>query len=416
MAPDASLATGQRSLGAPALVHPLWPPLVRGCPGTSTDVLQVPLRLEYDHARVDPALFDQPPLPGLERWQPLLPPLAPGLSMGEGGTPLLDVPGLDAWAGCEVEILLKDESRNPTGSHKDRLSLCAVSAGTSAAGIVVASSGNHGAAAAAYAARASLPCVVLMSLDAPEVMQRFVRAHGAAVLRVPAEARWALVDEIAIRAGFHPVSNVTPVHTGHPFGPEGYKTIAYEIFLQMGRRVPGAVLVPTGHAELLFGLWLGFTELRALGHASDTPRMIACEPASRAPLARALAQDRPVARVEARPTALLSIAVLQSNLRGRRAVGESGGAAVPVTDTEARDAQGFLGRKGMWYELSAVAGVAALRRLARSVVGPVVCVVTSSGHKDPPEAAGATPAPAVDPTWPALRRSLQQRYGLRLAG
>ena len=151
----ASLAVAQRSLGDPNHSYPLFPPLLEGCPATSTAELQYPLALDYDYTRLPRDFFNRDPYPGIRRWAELLPPLAPGLSMGEGGTPLVAAPRLADWAGFGGELYIKDESRNPTGSHKDRLNLCTVSAAvlSGAPGVTVASSGNHGAAAAAYAAR-----------------------------------------------------------------------------------------------------------------------------------------------------------------------------------------------------------------------------------------------------------------------
>src|SRR4051812_45005447 len=178
-----SLATGQRSLGDSSITYPLWPPLTRGCPTTSTASLAYPVEVDYDYARVSATLFEQESGPDLARWSPLLPPLhAP--TLGEGGTPLIPLEG----------VYVKDESRNPTWSHKDRLNRVAVSAavGAGAPGVVVASSGNHGASAAAYAARAGLPAIVLASADAPAAVHSLVRAYGAKVLAVPAEARWPL--------------------------------------------------------------------------------------------------------------------------------------------------------------------------------------------------------------------------------
>lgn len=134
-----------------------------------------------------------------------------------------------------------------------------------APGIVAASSGNHGASAAAHAARAGLSSVVFTAVATPAPMRAFLAAYGGAVLAVPRSARWRLVNEVVERLGFHPVSNLHPAHTGHPFGPEGYKTIAYELHHQLGGRAPAAVLVPTGYGEPLFGVWKGFEELRALG-------------------------------------------------------------------------------------------------------------------------------------------------------
>ncbi|OAH09990.1 threonine synthase [Streptomyces jeddahensis] len=239
-----SLATGQRSLGNASVEYPLWPPLTAGCPQTSTHDVAYPLEITYAYEALDTDLFTSPtPLrAGLDRWAPLLPPLAaPGL--GEGGTPLIELAD---------GVYVKDESRNPTWSHKDRLNRVAVSAavGAGAPGIVVASSGNHAASAAAYAARAGLQCIVINGW-APPAVRDFMRAYGAVVLPVGWEHSWPLTTQIVERLGFHPVSNRTVTHTGHPFGPEGYKTIAYEIFQEIG--VPKAVYVPTGYGENLFG-------------------------------------------------------------------------------------------------------------------------------------------------------------------
>ncbi|MGW2145275.1 threonine synthase [Nonomuraea bangladeshensis] len=367
-----SLATGQRSLGDRDIVHPLFPPLTRGCPATSTGELAYPLEVVYDYDRVDRRLFDQEPGPDLARWAPLLPPLA-APTLGEGGTPLVELDG----------VFVKDESRNPTWSHKDRLTRVAVSAAVAAGapGVVVASSGNHGASAAAYAARAGLPAIVLASAASPPAVQAFVRAYGARVLSVPVERRWPLLREIVDRLGYHPISNQTVTHTGHPFGPEGYKTIAYELFLQLGA-VPAAVFAPTGYAELLFGIWKGFTELRLLGLSEATPRMYACESAAGGPHAHALGTGAPAAIVETGPSAAYSILSGVGGHRGVLAVRESGGEAVRVSDDDLRAAQRDLARHGLWQELSGAAGLAAYRRLGRAFDGPVVCVTTSSGFKD----------------------------------
>lgn len=411
-----SLATGQRSLKAPDVSYPLWPPLTDGCPETSTDAVQYPLEVTYEYEAVPDGLFDRPPAPGLERWAPLLPPLASDLGTGEGATPLVEVPGVAGWldGGPAGDLYVKDESRNPTWSQKDRLNRLTVSAAVraDAAGVVASSSGNHGAAAAAYAARAGLPCVVLTSPETPPSMQGFLRAYGAAVLAVDDwEARAAAVDRLADDHGFHPVTSRTPVHTGHPYGPEGYKTIAYETFLQLDRRVPGTVFVPTAHAELLFGVWKGFRELRELGVADATPRMVACEPAVRGPLVRALERGEELATVEPEPTDAHSIGATKSTLRGLLAVEESDGTAVGVTEDWLDEAGRRLARDGLWQETSGAAGVAGVRAAIDEGVeidGPVVCIATSSGFKD----GAGWRAPEVAPEWSAIREGLREEYGL----
>src|ERR1700716_4260117 len=128
MAASASAAIGQRSLGDPSLLFPLYPPLLNGCPQTSRAEMQYPLEIGYDYSKISKDLLQQAPLPGIARWAPLLPPLAPNLSLGEGGTALIESTRLGCWIGLDSPIRLKDESRNPTWSHKDRLNYCIVSA------------------------------------------------------------------------------------------------------------------------------------------------------------------------------------------------------------------------------------------------------------------------------------------------
>jgi threonine synthase len=400
-----SLATGQRSLGDPAVAFPLWPPLTGGCPRTSTEELAYPVDVTYSYDRADKALFGRsrdepcPPGRGIGRWAPLLPPLrAPGL--GEGGTPLF---------GLGDGVFLKDESRNPTWSHKDRLNRCTVSAalGAGAPGVIVASSGNHAASAAAYAARAGLRCVVLGSGGAPPAVASFMDAYGAVVLPVPREASWPLTRLLTERLGYHPVSNVTATHTGHPFGVEGYKTIAYEIFRDLGGSVPAAVFLPTGYGELLSGVGKGFAELRRLGLAPVVPRLFGCEPAAGGPLAAALRSGLPAARVEVRETAAYGISCAVGGYRAARAVRESGGEALLLTDEEMRAARRELAGAGLWVELSAAAGLVGLRQRGSRhgpFDGPVVCVSTSSGFKD--TAVRTEPVEFIDPAWESVAARL----------
>ncbi|MGV9351026.1 threonine synthase [Streptomyces spiralis] len=388
----------QRSLGDPTINYPLWPPLTAGCPQTSTNDIAYPVEVDYDYDQAGPAIFspakDTIRGTGLDRWAPLLPPLAaPGL--GEGGTPLIEL---------EPGVFIKDESRNPTWSHKDRLNRCTTSAAVAidAPGVVVASSGNHGASAAAFAARAGLRCVVFAGPDTPPVVDAFLNAYEAVVLPVPWAARWPLMQLVVDRMGLHPVSNLTATHTGHAFGPEGYKTIAYEIYLDIG--VPGAVFVPTGYGELIFGIWKGFTELRRLGLIERLPRMFACEPAAAAPLAQAMRKGLPAAQVAVEPTDAYSIVSAVSGYRGVVAVRESGGQVVALSDEKLEAARSELARMGLWAELSSAAGLAALRTLEIRDE-PVVCISTSSGFKD--RTVGRRLTQSIAPEWEEVRRRLR---------
>lgn len=417
---DPSLAIGQRSLAEPSIEYPLTPPLTAGCPETSDGDEQYPVEVVYDYDAVDPALFERPAEPGLERWAPLLPPLAEGTGMGEGATPLVEAPAIADWAGLDADVYVKDESQNPTWSQKDRLNRCVVSAAVhaDANGVVASSTGNHGAAAAAYAARAGLPCVILTAPETPAAVQEFIATYGATLLAVPDdETRRRAVDRLASDHGYHAASTRTESHTGHAYGPEGYTTIAYETYLDLGES-PGAVFVPTCYAELFYGVWKGFRELREIGLIEETPRMIACEPAVRGPHAAALsAGEEPVA-VEAAPTEAYSIKAVESSHRGMTAIRESDGGAVTFTEGQLAEARERLARTGHWQEDSGAAGAAGLRVLTgeegetvavdgqpiepETIEGPIVCVATSSGFKN-----GRTRTAAeIEPEWDAIRAAM----------
>lgn len=413
-----SLATAQVSLAPDCDVrHPLFPVLVAGCPQTRVEGVPAPLELAFDEAGVNSEWFDQPASPGLERWAELLPPLQPGSSAGEGGTPVLLEPGLASWAGFEGELFIKDESRNPTWSHKDRLNLCTVSAAVhqGAPGVVAASSGNHGASAAAYAARAGLTACVLITPGTPPAVVSFLQSYGAAVFEVPRELRWSLLEAMVQKFGLHPVSNLTELHTGHPFGPEGYKTIAFELRVQLGLRAPGTVYVPTGYGELLFGVAKGFEILARHGKIERVPTIVACEPAARAPLARAIAEGKGAVSVPANPSAAYAIAVTHGGYRARVALERGRGRSVVLGEAELAAAQRAMASRGLWAEVSAAAGLAALRQEQAAgveIADPVVVLSTSSGFKG----RGVQHPKIVrpEPTLQAIADAAREHYGLRL--
>jgi threonine synthase len=408
-----SAAIGQRSLGDRSLLYPLQPPLLRGCPRTSTPDMQYPLEIEFDYAKVPRDIFRQPPLPGLDRWAPLLPPLAEELSLGEGGTALVASHAIARWAGVDAPIWLKDESRNPTWSHKDRLNYCIVSMALAngARGIAVASSGNHGASAAAYARRAGLRSVVISTPGAQSAFEHFQTALGGDFLLVPPDERWPTLNRIVDETGFMPASNLTRFHTGNPFGPEGYKTIAYEIFSQLGGRVPGTVILPTGYGELLFGVAKGFRELKSMGVSDAIPQIISAEPAVRAPLAHAMSRNVAAAEVTGPPSLAAGIACTVSSYRAAMALRETAGRALTFHEEVVAEAARELTHEGLWQEYSGVAGLAALREATQRgevFAQPIVTVLTSTGLKEMPAtsiAASAAGRPSLESVIASLRRN-----------
>ncbi len=184
-----------------------------------------------------------------------------------------------------------------------------------------------------------------------------------------------------------PASNLTRFHTGNAFGPEGYKTIAYEIFAQLGRRMPGTVVVPTGYGELLYGLAKGFREIVRFGLAEKMPHLCSAEPAERGPLAQAMRRNAAAMEVAGPASLAAGIAVTVGGFRGVLAVRDSGGSSLLFCEESLVEAAGRLAQEGLWQEYSGAAGVAALREARRrsdAFAEPVVAILTSTGLKELP--------------------------------
>ncbi len=407
-----SLATVQRSLAEPATKYPLLPALLRGCPESATEEMQYPLELDYDYGRVKDVTFRREST--WADWQELLPPRHPKADMPVGGTPLVDVSALAPVHLPGRRILVKDDSRNPTWSHKDRLNVFTISAALceEAKTIIVASSGNHGVSAAAMAARAGLNCIVLTMPEVSGAIRDMILGYGAFPLFLAADDRWPAMRALAELPGIYPVSNLTPAHTGHPWGPEGYKTIAYEILADLDGSPPAAVVVPTGYGEMIYGIYKGFHEAFLLGHIDRMPRLVAVEPSARGPVHHALQQGRSTVTVEAGPTVQLGTATTVNGYRPVAAIRQNGGLSLLVDDEAALRAHKKLGRCGLWLEISSGAALAALDQIEEfENDGPVVLMGCSTGLKEPstPKENRATGADLE-----TLRATLKRDYGFEL--
>lgn len=355
--------------------------------------------------------------PGIFRHRRLLPLSegTPPVSLGEGDTPLVHLGRIGAQLGLD-RLYLKDETRNPTWSYKDRLAAVAVTAAVAdgADTVVVGTTGNHGAAAAAYAAAAGIRCVAITLASVPPTMKVLMQVYGAAVAAVETPAdRWTLMRRAVDERGWVPLSGLTDPPVGsNPLGIDGYKTIAYEVVEELGAS-PDAVVVPVAYGDGLAGIHRGFADLQALGAVESVPRMIAVEPLG--PYAAGLASggDAPV-RVEGRPSVAFSIASPLATYQGLAALRASGGRAVVVGD-DARilDAQRLLAsHEGLYLEASAAIALPALEVLrGAGGIGPaetVVIVGTSSGLKDVDATAAVLPeVPVIPPQLDALDRAIR---------
>lgn len=316
------------------------------------------------------------PAPLVERYADRLPLDAstPIVTLGEGGTPLLRAPRLSDRFG--LDVWLKWEGANPTGSFKDRGMTIAVSlaAGQGARAVVCASTGNTAASAAAYAARAGLPALVLQPAGAVALGKLAqARALGARVLEVRGSFDEALAAarELAAR-GTH-----TLVNSLNPHRLEGQKTAAFEIVEELGQP-PDVLALPYGGGGNTCAYARGFEEADA-----GLPRILAVQAAVRgATAASAIRITEPVhaAQVE-------------------EALAGTGGSVVTVSDDTLLDAWRLLAHEeGLFCEPASAAGVAGLPAAGLEPGSRVVCVITGHGLKDPEAAERVSPPPVtVDP-------------------
>jgi threonine synthase len=278
----------------------------------------------------------------------------------------MEMDWLSTELGCQV--WLKDEGLNPTGSFKARGAAVGVSRAKAlgARTIALPTAGNAGAAWAAYGARAGLPVVVAMPKDAPALTQREVTLYGA---------RLHLVDGLISDAGAWVAEGVREqgwydaATFKEPYRLEGKKTLGLEIAEQMDWQPPDVILYPTGGGVGLIGLWKAFTELRALGWiAADRPppRLVAVQAAGCAPMVRAWqANAERVVFWDGAETIAAGLRV-PGPLAGQlmlRALRETSGTALAVTDDEIRSAVGDLTRTGHWVSPEGAALLPALRHL-----------------------------------------------------
>ena len=326
------------------------------------------------------------------------------ITLLEGGTPLLPAPELSDRVG--VQVWLKIEGANPTGSFKDRGMTVAVTHALAAGAkaVICASTGNTSASAAAYAARAGLTCAVLIpegKIAAGKLAQAV--AYGARILQVQgnfddclelARKTAAAHDEIAL------VNSVNPVRI------EGQKTAAFEICDVLGR-APDIHVLPVGNAGNITAYWKGYSEYHSDGVTGSRPRMFGFQAAGAAPLVL----GHPISNPETIATAIRigAPASWDGAINARDA---SGGLIDAVTDEQILEAYRLLATaEGVFVEPASAASIAGLLATAADGRLPagslVVCTVTGNGLKDPQTALSGLTAPTViDVSEAAVTRAL----------
>jgi len=313
-----------------------------------------------------------------------------------GGTPLIRSVAIAEKLGLK-KLYLKDETRNPTGSFKDRSMTVGVSKAVEfgVATTTIASSGNAAAALAAHSAKAGLKCYAFVLASAPDIKLGQIRLYGANVVRVKAEeeGRDPTVKMLLMaveKYGWYPCPSFGPFN---PYQVEGPKTMAYEIVEQLDWTAPDWVLVPTGSGCLLAGIWKGFKDYRSLDLCGSSPRLVAIQPEGCGPLARAFKQNQPPFEIEpwGYPNTIaggLSDVFPWDGDSALTAMRETGGTAETVSDTEILEAQRLLAStEGIFAEPTGVASLAGLIKLVNKGLikktESVVVLITGNGLKDP---------------------------------
>jgi threonine synthase len=316
--------------------------------------------------------------------------------LGEGGTPLLHSMRLGEKLGMK-RLFLKDDTRNPTASFKDR----AMAVGSAKAvelkkkHVAIASSGNAAASLAAYSAGAGIKCHAFVPPDAAAGKIAQLLLYGAAITRCEQEKEGEDATVQAMLAavnkfGYYPCPSFGPFN---PYQVEGPKTITYELYEQLEWKGLDAVFVPTGSGCLLTGVWKGLQDFRELDLISSYPRLAAVQPSGNQALVNAIQKGVSLDKLVPEPyPASVAGGLLDpypwDGDAAMAGVKKTGGAGVSVSDREILHAVRELAAfEGIFAEPSGAAGLAGLEwMLADGDIGKdetVVVLVTGSGLKEP---------------------------------
>jgi threonine synthase len=346
--------------------------------------------------------------PGLiEAYRPYLPvtQTTPVVTLKEGNTPLIPVPSIAELVGKQVQVFVKYDGLNPTGSFKDRGMTMAISKAKEegAKAVICASTGNTSAAAAAYARRGGLRAFVLIP-DGYVALGKLAQAlvYGAEVLSIQGNFDRAL-EIVREMAEHYPVTLVNSVN---PYRLEGQKTAAFEVVDVLGD-APDWLCIPVGNAGNITAYWMGFCQYHQAGKSQKLPRMMGFQAAGAAPLI----SGSPVTHPETIATAI-RIGNPANWQRAEAARDASQGQFNAVTDEEILEAYRLLAsQEGVFCEPASAASVAGLLKAKDQVPAgaTVVCVLTGNGLKDPDAAIHHSNNPfkqGIDPTLEAVAEAM----------
>jgi threonine synthase len=315
----------------------------------------------------------------------------PVITLGEGNTPLIHATRLAKKIAPGVDLYLKFEGANPTGSFKDRGMTMAISKAveSGARAVMCASTGNTSASAAAYGARAGLAVYVLIpagKIALGKLSQAMM--HQATVIQIDGNFDQALSIVKELSAMYH----IELVNSINPFRIEGQKTAAMEVCDQMGD-APAIHVLPVGNAGNITAYWKGYKEYRAANQTTRLPRMIGYQAAGAAPIVLGRVIENP--QTVATAIRIGNPASWQSAVTAMK---ESSGSIEAVTDEEILQAYAAVAAtEGVFCEPASAASVAGVTKLSRQgglrEGDTVVCTLTGHGLKDPDTAISVSVKP-----------------------
>ncbi|NIA12230.1 MAG: threonine synthase [Nitrospiraceae bacterium] len=361
----------------------VFPMTTRECPDDSGLLLS-----EYDLSP-PPTWLPLQGAAGVWRFAELLPPLPRRISRGEGGTPLYA--SRTVGPKCGINLWLKDEGANPSGSFKDRgVAVMASALDPSTKTVIMMSSGNAASSVALYSALAGVHAVILMYQGGTRAKAFMTQAYGATVFAVQADREadvLALAETVAREKGW-PLMNTVVV--GNPLILDGYKTLAYE--LSEGLPNIDVVVVPVGSGTLISGILKGFDELHRAGMISHVPRLIGVQPTGSCPIVKAFENNlSSVPKLADVPKTIAAALTLddpgESGAMALHAIRKTKGTFMAVSDEAIMSAcQSLAADETILAEPAAAVSLAALpKALEQGLIHPgerVVCVLTGHGLKD----------------------------------
>lgn len=331
----------------------------------------------------------------------------PIITLNEGNTPLIKADNLSGSIGGDLEIYMKYEGMNPTGSFKDRGMTMAISKAVEegSKAVMCASTGNTSASAAAYSARAGINCIVLIpegNIALGKLSQALM--HGANVVAVQGNFDDALEMVRTITSKYP----ITLVNSINPYRIEGQKTGAFEI-CDVLCKAPDYHAIPVGNAGNITSYWKGYKEYRKAGIIDNLPKMIGFQAEGAAPIVKGHIIKDPHTIATA-----IKIGNPASWKLAESARDESGGLIDTVTDDEILDAYKMLAKlEGIFVEPASAASVAGVIKLNKKGFFKrgdcIVCVVTGHGLKDPDRAIACSEKPS---SIPATEEAIVKLLGL----